>query len=156
MPNLYENIISVAEAKKYLRLPPDFTEDDDDLIRMISASLETISKKTNYYFRVQDKKYRQDYDCNILVYDYPINTTEFEPNIPLYFSGYVKFRNTPEVTLSIGFSNKNQDMFPHDLIDCALEMIKFKYNGSESNSTTDTYPKIVEDTIRDYRRCIIV
>ena len=46
MANLYENIISVAEAKKYLRLDEDFNEDDSDIERMIASALEYITKNS--------------------------------------------------------------------------------------------------------------
>lgn len=156
MANLYENIISVAEAKKYLRLDEDFNEDDSDIERMIASALEYITKNTNYVFRVQNKTYRQDSDSNVIIYDYPVNTTDFSPNIPVYYSGYIKFENTDVVTASIGFTSKADEGFPSALIDCALQIIKYYYYGSETNENSTLMPKAVEDIIRDYRRCIIV
>ena len=156
MANLYENIISVAEAKHYLRLDSDFDEDDPDIERMITSALEYITKHTNYVFRVQNKTYRQDYECNTFIYDYPVNTTDFTPNIPLYYSGYIKFKNTDVVTASVGFSSKADEGFPSALIDCALQIIKYYYYGSETNENSTLMPKAVEDIIRTYRRCIIV
>ena len=156
MANLYENIISVDEAKKYLRLDEDFNEDDSDIERMIASALEYITKNTNYVFRVQNKTYRQDSDSNVIIYDYPLNTTDFSPNIPLYYSGYIKFKNTDVVTASIGFTSKADEGFPSALIDCALQIIKYYYYGSETNENSTLMPKAVEDIIRDYRRCIIV
>lgn len=156
MANLYENIISVAEAKHYLRLDSDFNEDDSDIERMIASALEYITKNTNYVFRVQNKTYRQDYDCNTFIYDYPVNTTDFSPNIPLYYSGYIKFKNTDVVTASIGFTSKADDGFPSALIDCALQMIEVWYNGSEKTDNSTLMPPSVEEIIRTYRRCIIV
>lgn len=162
MANLYENIISVAEAKHYLRLIENYDDDgelieeDPDIERMIASALEYITKHTNYVFRVQNKTYRQDYDCNILIYDYPVNTTDFSPNIPLYYSGYIKFKNTDIVTASIGFTSKSDEGFPSALIDCALQIIKVYYYGSETNENSTLMPQSVEEIIRTYRRCIIV
>ena len=156
MANLYGNIISVYDAKRYLRLDDGFTEDDVDIERMIASALEYITKQTNYVFRVQNKTYRQDYECNTYIYDFPVNTTDFSPNIPVYHSGYIKFRKTDVVTASVGFSSKNDDMFPHALIDCALQIIKVWYYSSETNENSTLMPKAVEDIIRTYRRCIIV
>ena len=156
MANLYENIISVAEAKHYLRLDSDFDEDDSDIERMIASALEYITKNTNYVFRVQNKTYRQDSDCNVIISDYPVNTTDFSHNIPLYCSGYIKFKNTDVVTASIGFTSKSDEGFPSALIDCALEIIKVYYYGSETNENSTLMPQSVEDIIRTYRRCIIV
>lgn len=156
MANLYENIISVAEAKRYLRLENDFTEDDPDIERMIASALEYITKQTSYVFRVQDKTYRQDYDCNTFIYDYPINTTDFSPNIPLYYSGYVKFVNADSVTASVGFTSKTDAGFPNALIDCALQIVKVFYYGAEKNENTTLLPENVKQTIDTYRRFIIV
>ena len=141
MANLYENIISVAEAKKYLRLDEDFNEDDSDIERMIASALEYITKNTNYVFRVQNKTYRQDSDCNVIIYDYPVNTTDFTPNIPPYYSGYIKFKNTDVVTASIGFTSKSDECFPRALIDCALQIIKVYYYGSETNENSTLMPQ---------------
>lgn len=156
MANLYENIISVSEAKRYLRLDDFFTEDDPDIERMIASTLEYITKQTNIYFRVQDKTYRQDYDCNTFIYDYPVNTTDFSPNIPLYYSGYIKFVNTDVVTASIGFTSKTDEGFPNALIDCALQMVKVWYYESEKNVNTTLLPENVKQVIDTYRRFIIV
>lgn len=155
MANLYENIISVTEAKRYLRLEDDFTEDDTDIERMISSALEYITKQTNYVFRVQNKTYRQDYDCNTFIYDYPVNTTDFSPNIPLYYSGYIKFRNADVITASVGFESKAYYGFPSALIDCALQMIKVWYYESEKNVNTTLLPQNVQQIIDTYRRFII-
>ena len=156
MANLYENIISVAEAKHYLRLDSDFDEDDSDIERMIASALEYITKNTNYVFIVQNKTYRQDSDSNVIIYDYPLNTTDFSPNIPLYYIGYIKFKNTDVVTASIGFTSKSDEGFPSALIDCALQIIKVYYYGSETNENSPLMHQSVEDIIRTYRRCIIV
>ena len=156
MANLYENIMSVAEAKHYLRLENDFTEDDPDIERMIASALEYISKQTGYIFRVQDKTYRQDYDCNTFIYDYPVNTTDFSPNIPLYYSGYINFVNADSITASVGFTSKNDEGFPSALIDCALQIIKVWYYSSENNENTTLLPMSVKQTIDTYRRFIIV
>ena len=156
MANLYENIISVAEAKHYLRLDSDFKEDDSDIERMIASALEYITKNTNYVFRVQNKTYWGHCFEDLYIYDYPVNTTDFSPNIPLYYSGYIKFKNVENITASIGFTSKADDGFPSALIDCALQIIKYYYYGSETNENSTLMPQSVEEIIRTYRRCIIV
>lgn len=156
MANLYENIISVAEAKHYLRLDSDFTEDDADIERMINSSLEYITKHTNYVFRVQNKTYYKDCEDNIYIYDYPVNTNDFSPKIPLYYSGYIKFKNTDVVTASVGFTSKSDEGFPSALIDCALQMIEVWYFGAEKTENSTLMPPSVKQTIDTYRRCIMV
>lgn len=155
MANLYENIISVAEAKHYLRLDDDFTDDDELIEDLIASVLEYITKQTNYVFKVQNKTYRQDYDCNTFIYDYPVNTNDFRPNIPLYYSGYIKFVGADVITASVGFSSKTDEGFPMALISCAKQMLSVYYYQAEKNENTTLLPLNVKETIDTYRRFII-
>ena len=47
---VYTDIISLEEAKNYLRIDDDLTEDDNSIIRMIEASLRYIEKYTDVIF----------------------------------------------------------------------------------------------------------
>lgn len=156
MANRYENILSLEDAKRYLRLDSDFIDDDSDIELMIESAFDFISKHTNYIFSARDKTYNQ-VDCDVLyVWDYPINTTEFGDNIPLYYSGFVKFLNTESITLNVGFSSKSDDNFPTPLIMCAKQMISVYYYQAEKNVDNTLMPPNVMETIDTYRRFIAV
>lgn len=155
MANKYNNILSLEETKRYLRLEEDFIDDDSDIERMIESSLDYISKQTQFIFSPRDKTYYRGNLCYISVFDYPINTNDFGEKHPLYYSGFVKFL-TDEVTLNVGFTSKNDDEFPTGLIDCALQMIKCFYYEAEKNINTTLLPMSVNELITTYRRFIAV
>lgn len=157
--NNYENILPLAEVKRYLRLDDDFNEDDSDIERMINSAFGYIEKQTNHIFRVQDKTYNAlNVDgCynDINVFDYPVNTTDYPDDVhPLYYSGYVKFVGNASVTLNVGYTSRADA--PSELIDCALQMIKVWYYESEKNENTTLLPQSVKQIIDTNRRFIAV
>ncbi len=162
MANKYENILSLEDAKRYLRLDSDFTEDDSDIEIMIEAAFDFISKHTNYIFSPRDKTYDAViynhgwYGCEpISIYDYPINTTDFGDKVPLYFSGFIRFTGTEKITLNVGFASKDDDNFPTPLIMCAKQMISVYYYQAEKNVDNTLLPPNVMESINTYRRFII-
>lgn len=154
MASNYESIISTEDVKRYLRIDSDFNDDDSDIERMVNSAFGYIEKQTNYIFRVQDKTYYKDYSGNIIIYDFPINTTVFPDGVfPLYYSGFVKICDVESVELSVGFTDKTKA--PSELIDCALQMIKVWYYEAEKNSNTTLLPENVKQIIDTNRRFIL-
>ncbi len=51
----YLDIITLADAKIYLRIDDTLTEDDAQITRMIKASLSQIERITNYIFFARSK-----------------------------------------------------------------------------------------------------
>ena len=69
----YTDIITLADAKTYLRIDDTLTEDDAQITRMIKASLSQVERITNHILFARAKSYIvEDYSVN--VYDYPINS----------------------------------------------------------------------------------
>ena len=65
------DVITLAEAKNYLRIDEDLTEDDVRLSSMIKTALHTIEWRTNVLLYSRNKEYLvQDY-C-VSVYDYQL------------------------------------------------------------------------------------
>lgn len=157
--NNYENILPLADVKRYLRLDADYDDENDDIGRMINSAFGYIEKQTNHIFRVQDKTYNSLYvdGCynDINVFDYPVNTTTFPEDVhPLYYSGFIKFVGNASVTLNVGYSS--HENAPSELIDCALQMIKVWYYESEKNENTTLLPQSVKQIIDTNRRFIAV
>lgn len=150
--NIYNHILPLCEVKNYLRLDDDFTDDDAAIERMISSAFSFISKETNHIFKPQDKKYYRGNLERINVYDYPINTTDFGRNVPLYFSGFVAFC-TDEIELNVGYTNRTD--VPTDLIECALQIIKVWYYEAEKQTNTTLLPENVMEVLDNYRRYIL-
>jgi len=69
----YLDIITLADAKTYLRIDDTLTEDDAQITRMIKASLSQIERITNYIFFARSKSYVVE-NCSVNVYDFPINS----------------------------------------------------------------------------------
>ena len=69
----YLDIITLADAKTYLRIDDTLTEDDAQITRMIKASLSQIERITNYIFFARSKSY--------VVENCSVNVLEFEQNL---------------------------------------------------------------------------
>ena len=153
MANEYNHILTLEEAKRYLRVDSDFTDDDPDIERMINSAFSYIEKQTNHICKEQDKTYHKDYTGYINVYDHPINTTTFPDGIfPLYYPGFVRFCNVDSIELNIGYVNKIN--MPSELIECALQIIKVWYYEAEKNINTTLLPENVKQIIDTNRRFI--
>ncbi len=130
MANSYNHILSVDDVKRYLRIEPDFIDDDQDLERMIASAFGYIEKQTNHIFRPQDKTYHKSYYDHINVYDHPVNTTTYPDNaLPHLYPCFIRFCSRDSITLNVGYTSK--DNAPSELIDCALQMIKVWYYEAE-------------------------
>lgn len=154
MANSYNHILSINDVKRYLRIEPEFTDDDPDLERMIASAFGYIEKQTNHIFRPQDRTYRKTYSNHINVYDHPVNTTSYPDNVsPDYYPGFIRFCNHDSITLNVGYVSK--DNAPAELIECALQMIKVWYYEAEKNSNTTLLPENVKQIIDSNRRFLV-
>ena len=148
----YLDVISLEQAKIYLKVDSGQTETDDEITSMINSSLSFIEKRTNHIFKTREKVYYKD--CALVqqvkVYDYPIDNTETELDIvyrPLY--AIVPTINDT-VTLTIGYSLL--DDIPNELIDAALQIIKVWFYESEKQENTSLIPLSVLQAIDVNRR----
>jgi hypothetical protein len=153
---MYTDIISLEEAKVYLRIDDTLTEDDFQITRMIKGALSFIEQYTNYIFFPRDKDYRLINGC-VRVYDYPINsevTTELEVTNKTLYNIYQKGDNNDLITLNVGYSDPAD--IPQELIEVAYVMIKNMYYEKENNKTLlnglDTLSKI---TLENYKRFLL-
>jgi Phage gp6-like head-tail connector protein len=150
----YTDVISLEQAKLYLRIDDDQTVTDDEITQMINSALSFIEKRTNHIFKTRDKVYYKD--CALVqqvkVYDYPIDNSETELNIkyrPLY--AIVPTVNDV-VTLTVGYSSF--DDIPGDLIDSGLQIIKVWFYEGEKQTNTSLIPLSVMQAIDVNRRFI--
>lgn len=148
----YLDIISLEQAKIYLKVDSGQTETDDEITSMINSSLSFIEKRTNHIFKTREKVYYKD--CSLVqqvkVYDFPIDNTETELDIvyrPLY--AIVPTVNDT-VTLTIGYILL--DDIPSELIDAALQIIKVWFYESEKQENTSLIPLSVLQAIDANRR----
>lgn len=152
----YLNVISLDSAKQYLRIDSDLLEDDSQIERMIKSALSTLERRTNIMFFARDKKYIfQDY-C-VKVYDYPINNvvSSFDVDVEqkTLFTNYQTHTGDNEIVLNVGYNNSEE--IPFELIDCALQYIKYLYYEAETNTANKgDLPAWLNDMINQNKRFI--
>ncbi len=148
----YTDVISLQQAKLYLKIDDGQTVTDDEITGMINSALSFIEKRTNHIFKTRDKVYFKD--CALVqqvrVYDYPIDNTETELEIeyrPLY--AIVPTVNNM-VTLTTGYTSVED--IPSELIDSALQLINFWFYNSETKNAMNSVPDFVLSNIDVNRR----
>lgn len=153
----YLNIITLAEAKNYLRVDDSLTADDAQITSMIKSSLSYIERATNHIAFARSKSYLFE-DCEVRVYDYPINSltsptdAESDDN-GLYVTYTTDNSDNTTLTLNVGYSNPAD--FPSELKDAALQMIKYYYFEAETDQANKgNLPMWLKDTINQYKRFI--
>lgn len=153
---MYTDIISLEDAKIYLRIDDTLTEDDLQITRMIKGSLSFIEKYTNYILYDRDKDYRLINGC-VRVYDYPINsevTEGLEVTNKNLYNIYQKGTGNDIITLNVGYSDVLQ--IPQELIEVAYVIIKNMYYEKESNkSINDSLDSLSKQTLDSYKRFIL-
>jgi len=154
----YLDIITLAEAKTYLRIDDTLTEDDAQITRMIKASLSQIERATNYILFARSKDYVVE-NCSVNVYDYPINSlttpttaTSVEKSIYTTYSTIVV--TDLKVTLNVGYVNPLD--VPSDLIEVAFEMIDLMYYSPETGkSIKSDLSELSKMVLSNYKRFFI-
>lgn len=154
----YLDIITLADAKTYLRIDDTLTEDDAQITRMIKASLSQIERATNYILFARSKDYVVE-NCSVNVYDYPINSlttpttaTSVEKSIYTTYSTIVA--TDLKVTLNVGYVNPLD--VPSDLIEVAFEMIDLMYYSPETGkSIKSDLSELSKMVLSNYKRFFI-
>lgn len=153
----YTDVISLEQAKLYLKIDDGQTITDDEITGMINSALSYIEKRTQHIFKTRDKVYYKD--CALVqkatVYDYPINNPEGEG----FIEGIVYKTNkaivptvNDMVTLNIGYDAVED--IPAELIDSALQIINFWFYNSETKNAMNTIPDFVLSNLDTNRRFI--
>lgn len=147
----YTDVISLEQAKLYLKIDDGQTVTDDEITGMINSALSFIEKRTNHIFKTREKVYFKD--CALVqqvkVYDYPIDNIDELDIIyrPLY--AIVPTVNNM-VTLTTGYTSVED--IPSELIDSALQLINFWFYNSETKNAMNSVPDFVLSNIDVNRR----
>lgn len=150
----YTDVISLEQAKLYLKIDDAQTITDNEITGMINSALSFIEKRTNHIFKTRDKVYYKD--CALVqqvkVYDFPIDNTITELDI-VYRPLYAIVPTIDDVvTLTIGYDNLED--IPSELMDSALQLINFWFYNSETKNAMNTVPDFVMQNIDINRRFI--
>ena len=154
----YTDIITLADAKTYLRIDDTLSDDDAQITRMIKASLSQIERATNYVFFPRERSYIVE-NLSVNVYDFPINSlvspstaTSVEKSI---YTTYTTIVATDlKVTLNVGYTEPSN--VPSDLIEVAYEMIDLMYYSPETGkSIKSNLSELSKMVLSDYKRFFI-
>lgn len=153
----YTDVISLDQAKNYLKIDTGQTATDNEITGMINSALSYIEKRTNHIFKTRDKVYYKD--CALVekatVYDYPINNPEGEgyiENIEYKTNKAIVPTVDGFVTLNIGYEDVED--VPSELIDCALQIINFWFYNQETKNSINSIPDFVMANIDANRRFV--
>ncbi len=133
------SIISLDEAKVYLRVDDTLTEDDNQITRMINGAFDYIERWTNLMVYARSKSYLVQSGC-ATIYDAPINVvvspeTGVSVDVKETYSNYIISSTETELKLNVGYTTSND--VPNDLVEVAYELIDLMYYQHESGKTID-------------------
>lgn len=150
-------MITLAEAKLYLRIEDSDAALDAEIQSMIDAAFAYLDKKTNVVSSPRDKRYfpTSDDGCggDLRIYDFPINSiTGGHPSEEK--NGYTIVHSAGEiVTANVGYTDPAD--YPEPLNQSALQLIKYWYYESEKKINDQMIPDGVHRVIDLYKRFII-
>ena len=154
----YLDIITLADAKTYLRIDDTLTDDDAQITRMIKASLSQVERATNYILFARSKSYVVE-NLSVNVYDYPINslttpTTAVALEKAIYTTYTTIVATDLKVTLNVGYVDPLD--VPSDLIEVAFEMIDLMYYSPETGkSIKSNLSELSKMVLSNYKRFFI-
>ena len=153
----YIDIITLSDAKTYLRVDDTLTEDDSQITRMINASLSYIEKWTNVILFARLKEYIMVNGCK-RIYDYPINSlidpVEADVDLKTLYRTYSYGIETISLSLNVGYVDPVE--VPDDLREVALEIIDLMYYEHESGkSYTKDLSSLSVSVLNQYKRFLI-
>lgn len=151
----YLDLISVAQAKVYLRIDDTLNEDDSDIEQMIKASFLFIERYTNHIFI--NRSFSQLVPP--IIYNYPITEIDgvADEDLSNYYQRNLDYycgeQQKPVMTnYKAGYLN-TEDV-PADFIQCAKQLIKVFYYESEKQENSTLIPISVRQVLDQYRRFV--
>jgi len=146
------DVVTLAEAKSYLRVDDGFTADDSLITILINAAGNIIEAHTNHLLYSRAKTYKF-YDGYVRVYDYPINsvTSPDETDMDVEeLSLYTLYQySSGDLVLNVGYTLPTD--VPPMLKIKMLEVIDALYNGNDTESITN-FNNDLYKSISIYRR----
>ena len=145
----YLDVITLVQAKNYLKIDDGLTDDDALIETMIKAAFRYIEKRTNHLVYARDIVYNGA--CQVKVYDYPINAVIAPLNaFKVDYSMFTCYANDKQVELNVGYLTP--DLVPEDIIVSAYEMLSVWYYNSEKQVNSTLIPESVNEVLDLYKR----
>jgi len=163
MPTItdYTDIISVEDAKKYLRIDTDNTDSDSEIEVMIDSACNLIENYTQTYLKPRDNVYYFNNANYIRLYSYPVNeivlptvdTGYSIENKNLYTVYYRENSYLESMTFNIGYTDTANVKAIFKM--AILETVKLWFYGSETETAMKGYiPNSVMAILSSERRFI--
>jgi hypothetical protein len=154
----YIDVLTLAQAKTFLRIDDTLSDDDAQITQMIKSSLSTIERRTNVLVYARSKSYLfQDYE--VRVYDFPINSLTSPSDAVLVekeLHSIYTTNNTANLKLVLNVGYTNPLDVPSELIDAALQLVKYMYYEAETNTAAKgNIPYWIQEMIDQHKRFII-
>lgn len=154
----YIDVLTLAQAKTFLRIDDTLSDDDAQITQMIKSALSTIERRTNVLVYARSKSYLfQDYE--VRVYDFPINSLTSPSNAVLIekeLHSIYTTNNTANLRLVLNVGYANPLDVPSELIDAALQLVKYMYYEAETNTASKgNIPYWIQEMINQHKRFII-
>ena len=147
------DVVTLAEAKQYLRVDDGFTADDALITMLIDAAGNIIELHTNHLLYARSKTYKFYNGC-VRVYDYPINSVTSPTDVgSTELSLYTLYEySSGELELNVGYENASD--VPMLLKIKMMEIIDAMYHGNDNDSITE-FNEALFKSIGQYRRFTI-
>lgn len=150
----YLTVLPLLEAKNYLRVDDDLTQDDVTITSMITAAFQFIEKRTGHIIYARDITYFVD-TCGLEVYDYPINSVVSPTNYTdCRYASKTKYylSERGDVVLNVGYADPTK--VPEVFKQVALQIIDYWYYQNEKKITNSGMPELLQQNIDVYRRFV--
>lgn len=157
----YTDLVSLADAKSYLRIDDAITDVDNEITLMINSACNLVENYTQVYLKPQSKEYYFNGDGCIRVYAYPINAIPIPADATTYDTA-MRQLYTAYTRKSVGLESMTFDIGHTDtenvkpiFSQAILETVKLWFFGSETETAMKSYiPNSVMAILSSERRFI--
>ncbi len=148
----YLDVISLDEAKTYLKIDEEQEETDSEITSMLKAAFRYVERHTNILAYARNKEYFP-IQGEVRIYDYPINDTiDDSERRPLY----TIVRTCEPITVNVGYIDPLD--VEADFKQAVLGVLKAEFYGQDEEDNGDfrkSLPAFVVDFIQSQKRFII-
>lgn len=155
----YIDVITLAQAKEYLRVDDDLTEDDAAINIMINSALAYIEKETRVFVFARDIDYRFINGC-ITIYDAPINSAVLPIEADLTIKNYTLYDTyafeSSNTVLTLNVGHVLPANVPDEVRTVALKIIDLLYYEKDTGkSFPDDMDSITRLMLGQLKRFVI-
>lgn len=142
--NSFLDVVTLAQAKTYMRIDDTITSVDAEITQMINSAFEYMERETNHLFGEREREYLyRIYDHNTVnVYDFPINDSvtpeaDFTKQRRPLYTRYQSLKGDEKIILKVGYTDTDQ--VPDIFRQAVLEIVKNWYYASDENQNMVNY-----------------